>query len=218
MTRIHVQHRRRPTRAQQQEEHEAQVAKIFERLEKREGETSEQYCRRIFEHRKAEALSRSHFRMIDHPAPLPDEAPAIVALRSELARLADVHRQKVIATFDAEEAHERAREDEETAHAAACKVFRELHAALDNCEIIVWRKNGRGRKRTLVEVLPNRGTQYRLSCEVRGMNDAFASAGSDLVAELHERPYPPGVEEPADEPEIDAAPEAFDESRELACA
>ena len=218
MTRTHVQRRRRPTRAQQQEEHKAQVAKIFARLEKREGETSEQYCRRLFEQRKAEALSRCHYRMTDHPEPLPDEAPAIVALRTELARLAAIRREKIIATFDAEEAHERAQADEEAAHAAACKVFAELHIALDNCEIIVWRKNGRGRKRSFVEVLPNRGTTYGLSRVVQDLNAKYASEGSDLVAELHERPYPPGVEEPADEPEIDAAPEAFEESRELACA
>lgn len=217
MNRIEVPNRR-TTRAQMQEEHEAAVAKILERHERREGETSEEYCRRLFEFRKAEALSRSHFRLLDHPEPQPDEAPAIVALRSELDRLHAIYREKIVATFDAEEAHERAQSEEEAAHTAACKVFAELHIALDNCEIIVWRKNGRGKKRSFVEALPERGTRYRLSRIIRDLNAKYAQEGSDLVADLHERPYPPGAEEPADEPEFGSETEAFETSRELAYA
>lgn len=194
---------------------QACVERLESRYTLREGETESEHARRIFEERKAEALAWKGFGYLDHPEPMPNESPRIVALRSKLTRLVEAKLQRVRERFDAEEALMQAQAAEEDAHSAYCNVFRELHVALDNCEIIVWRKNGRGRKRTLVEVLPNRGTQYGLSLVVRELNAKYASEGSGLVADLHERPYPPGVEEPADEPE---PVEAFMETRRLACA
>lgn len=175
--------------------------------ERRENETSREYGLRLFNARKAEALADLPSKRLGDglPEPTPGEPEAIVRLRRELARLAAIADEKVLEAFDAEEAMRRAHDAQSDSHSAACKVLHELRAIFDNAELVVLQRNGRGRRRTFVEALPDRAPFWTLHRKAEAMNAQFEQDGRSLVAEVRERSLPPGVYEEPVEAEAELA-------------